>query len=97
LGGLIHYEAHYDGASFLFGIVTAGYLACGLFFFRFWWRSRDVLFLAFTAAFWLLALNSALVVLMPGVEEGRDWFYLLRVVAFSLIALAIVRKNASRG
>ena len=51
--------------TFLAGMVTAGFLAAGLFFARFWARSRDVLFLAFTAAFWLLALNEALVALVP--------------------------------
>ena len=38
---------------FLAGMVTAGLLTGGLFFARFWARSRDSLFLAFTAAFWL--------------------------------------------
>ncbi len=46
---------------FLAGMVTAGFLASGLFFARFWVRSRDSFFLAFTAAFWLLALNQMLV------------------------------------
>jgi len=95
LGSLINYRPAYDAASFLFGVVTAGYLACGLFFFRFWHRSHDSLFLAFGAAFWLLALNSALIMLVPEAEGDRVWFYLLRIVAFLLIALAIVRKNAS--
>ena len=47
--------------DYLAGMVTAGYLACGLFFLRFWSRGRDFLFLAFGVAFWLLALNAALV------------------------------------
>ena len=99
MGSLISHQPQYsyDAASFLFGVVTAGYLACGLFFLRFWSRSRDVLFLAFAAAFWLLALNSSLVMLVPELEGDRVWFYLLRILAFLLIALAIVRKNASRG
>jgi hypothetical protein len=79
---------------YLSGVVTAGFLACGLFFAKFWWRSRDVLFLTFAAAFWLLALNAALVVLVPQPEHERSGFYLLRVAAFLLIAVAIVRKNA---
>jgi len=82
---------------FLSGMVTAGFLAGGLFFARFWARSRDFLFLAFTAAFWLLALNQALVVLVSQPEDQRSWFYLLRVAAFLLIAIAIVRKNAAGG
>ena len=76
------------------GMVTAGYLACGLFFARFWARSRDFLFIAFAAAFWLLALHVALLVLIPGTDQHRVWVYLFRVVAFLLIAVAIVRKNA---
>lgn len=79
--------------SFFSGIVTAGYLACGLFFLRFWSRSHDFLFLAFAAAFWLLALNVAIVILIPEPNEIRSWFYLIRVVAYVLIAIAIIRKN----
>ena len=79
--------------DFLAGMVTAGYLACGLFFLRFWTRGRDFLFLAFAAAFWLLALNAALVSLIPEPDQRRTWFYLLRVAAYLLIAVAIVRKN----
>lgn len=79
---------------YLSGMVTAGFLAAGLFFARFWSRSRDSLFLAFTAAFWLLALNQLLVSVVDETEEQRSWFYLLRVAAFLLIAIAIVRKNA---
>jgi hypothetical protein len=80
--------------TYLAGMVSAGFLACGLFFAKFWWRSRDVLFMAFTGAFWLLALNAALVVLMPEPDERRTWFYLLRIAAYLLIVVAIVRKNA---
>ena len=79
---------------FLGGMVTAGFVVGGLFFARFWVRSRDGLFLAFTAAFWLLALNQALVSLVEEPEYSQAWFYLLRVAAFLLIAAAIVRKNA---
>ncbi len=78
---------------FLAGMVTAGFLAGGLFFARFWVRSRDRIFLAFTAAFWLLALNEMLVSVDREPEEKQIWFYLLRVAAFLLIAVAIVRKN----
>ena len=79
---------------FLSGMVTAGFLACGLYFARFWSRSRDFLFLAFTLAFWLMALNQALIVLVSEPSDSQSWIYLLRVAAFVLIAIAIVRKNA---
>ena len=80
--------------AFLAGMVTLGFLAAGLFFVRFWRRSRDLLFLAFASAFWLMALNQALVVLVPETDNAKSWFYLLRVAAFVLIAAAIVHKNA---
>ena len=79
---------------YLSGMVTTGFLAAGLFFARFWMRSRDGLFLAFTAAFWLLALNEILVAVMQEADDRQTWIYLLRVAAFVLIAIAIVRKNA---
>jgi hypothetical protein len=78
---------------FLAGMVSAGFLGGGLFFARSWVRSRDFLFLAFTAAFWLLALNETLVALLQEPDYRQSWFHLLRVVAFLLIAVAIVRKN----
>lgn len=83
--------------AYVAGMVTAGFLACGLFFVRFWVRSRDPLFVAFALAFWLLALNAALVVLCPTPEGQRSWFYVLRIAAFLLIAIAIVRKNSGAG
>jgi hypothetical protein len=83
-----------DFISFTSGMISAGFLACGLFFLRFWTRSHDFLFLAFAAAFWLLALNVAVVILIPEPDETRSWFYLIRVVAYVLIVIAIVRKNA---
>lgn len=85
-----------DFIDFSSGIIAAGFLACGLFFLRFWSRSRDSLFLSFAVAFWLLALNIAVVVLLPEPDETRTWFYLIRVAAYLLMAFAIVRKNTSR-
>jgi hypothetical protein len=83
----------WDLVTYLSGLVTMGYLACGLFFAKFWWRSRDFLFLAFALAFWLLAANSVLLIALPPPDEQRIWLYLLRVPAYLLIAAAIVRKN----
>jgi hypothetical protein len=45
-------------------------------------------------AFWLLALNQALIVLVSQPSDSQSWIYLLRVAAFVLIAIAIIRKNA---
>ena len=80
---------------FLSGAIVTAFLACGLFFLKFWLRSRDVLFLAFAGAFWLLALNAGLIALVPEHGEARSWFYLLRIAAFLLIVLAVIRKNTA--
>ena len=46
--------------AFLSGAVVMGFWLAGLFFLRFWRRTRDELFLAFTLSFWLLGLVQAL-------------------------------------
>jgi peptidoglycan/LPS O-acetylase OafA/YrhL len=82
--------------SFVSGLITAGFGIAGLFFLRYWQRSRDKLFLAFAAAFWLLALNQALLVVSGVAAEDQSWFYLLRLAAFVLIILGIWLKNRRR-
>jgi hypothetical protein len=83
-----------DLGPFLSGAITFGFLIAGLFFARFWRRTRDGLFLAFAAAFVLLGLNQALLVFSGIPIEERSPLYLIRLVAFLLIIIAIVRKNA---
>jgi hypothetical protein len=82
--------------TFMAGMVTAGFLLGGLFFARYWSRSRDPIFAAFTAAFWLLALNQFLLVFSSIAREERSWIYLLRLAAFTLIAVAIAYKNGRK-
>ncbi|MBW6426057.1 hypothetical protein KX729_32305 [Rhizobium sp. XQZ8] len=79
--------------AFVSGLITMGFLVSGLFFIRFWVRTRDQLFAAFAAAFWLLAANQALLALSDLPVEERSWMYLLRLAAFVLIILAIALKN----
>lgn len=79
--------------NFLFGILTMGFLVAGLFFAKFWRRSGDPLFAIFAVAFWLLALNQAIVALIAVPREEQSWVYLLRLAGFSLLAVAIIHKN----
>jgi len=78
---------------FLSGAVVMGFWLAGLFFLRFWKRTRDELFLAFTLAFWLLGLVQALLAFTNIPVEERSWLYLMRLAAFLLILGAIWRKN----
>ena len=48
---------------FLSGAVAVAFVVAGLFFLRFWKRTRDGLFVAFALAFWLLGLTQALLAL----------------------------------
>jgi Family of unknown function (DUF5985) len=80
-------------SHFISGLITMGFIIAGLFFLRFWTKTRDRLFAAFAAAFWLLAANQALVAMIDVVREERSWVYLLRVAAFALIIAAVVWKN----
>lgn len=80
---------------FLSGAVAFGCLICGLFFVRYWSRSRDELFLAFALAFGLLGAGQAILALANISTEERGSLYLFRLIAFLLILVAIYRKNAA--
>ena len=78
------------------GAMVMGYLVAGLFFLRFWRDTRDRLFAIFAGAFWLLAVQRAvLTVAVHQGEEGSVGIYGLRLVAFLLILYAIIDKNRS--
>lgn len=80
--------------TFLSGAVVLGFWVAGLFFLRFWKRTHDRLFLAFTLAFWLLGLTQGLLAFSVVPVEERSGLYLLRLTAFVLILMAIWDKNA---
>jgi hypothetical protein len=82
--------------DFITGMLTAGYLIAGLFFLKFWRRTRDGLFAAFAAAFALMALNQAIPALFGIPDEALGGVYLLRLAAFLLIIWAILSKNMAR-
>ena len=79
--------------DFLSGAITMGFVVAGLFFLRFWKRTRDGLFIAFALAFWLLGLGQALLSFTDIPVEERSWLYLLRLAAFLLILISIWWKN----
>ena len=79
--------------SFISGAIVMGFWVAGLFFLRFWKKSGDELFLAFTLAFWLLGLGQALLAFADVPAEERSGLYLFRLAAFVVMLLAIWRKN----
>jgi hypothetical protein len=74
-------------------------MACavaGVFFLRFWRKTRDRLFVIFAIAFWLLGLNWFLLAIISRDEATTAIFYVLRLLAFILIIFAIIDKNRPR-
>ena len=82
--------------EFLSGAVTLGYLTAAAFFFSFWCRTSDRLFLAFGAAFILFALNQLLGHALTVVSEPTSLIYVLRILGFALIIVAIVDKTVQK-
>jgi hypothetical protein len=83
--------------AFLNGAVAMASIVAGVVFLTYWRDSRDRLFVYFAIAFWVLALNWILVALIAPAAEQRHWFYVLRLVAFVLIAVGIADKNRRAG
>lgn len=81
--------------SFLLGIVSITSIMAGMFFFKFWRRTRDSLFLSFSIAFTIEGLNRAAMLSLKHPNEGKPWMYLVRLAVFLLILSAILKKNYS--
>lgn len=77
----------------LLGAIAMACLVAGMFFLRFWQRSRDAFFLWFAASFFLESANRAALALSPNPSDGTPIFYGVRFVAFALILVAIWSKN----
>jgi uncharacterized protein DUF5985 len=79
--------------QFLSGMTAAGFLIAALFFFRFWRRTRDSLFATFGVSFILFAIGQTTALVSGAPQEDRTWVYLLRLAGFTLLLVAIIRKN----
>jgi hypothetical protein len=79
--------------QFLWGACALASWVAALYFSKFWRLSGDRLFLLFSIAFWIFALHwAALGIINPRVETTH-YLYLLRLVAFGMILIAIIDKN----
>ncbi|HJT99034.1 MAG TPA: DUF5985 family protein [Rhodanobacteraceae bacterium] len=82
-------------SNFLYGAIAMAAAIAALFFLRFHRRTGDRFFLYFSATFALESASRVLAVLLNE-SEHSPWFYVLRIVAYGLIVVAIVDKNIPR-
>jgi len=79
--------------GFLLGvIVTCSVVAAG-FFARFWFATRDMLFLGFAAALALEGLNRIAFLFLDEPNAGGESIYIIRLLSYLLILAAIANKN----
>lgn len=78
---------------FLSGACMAAFAAIGCFFLRFWSKTKDRFFLWFAVAFWFLALERVMLLIVRPENELRPAVFLIRLVCFILIGIAVYDKN----
>jgi hypothetical protein len=79
--------------EFLDGALCMASAVAGLVFLRYWRLSSERLFVYFCAAFWMLAVQWALLAGFQPHDEYRPYVYGIRLAAFLLILAGIVDKN----
>jgi len=62
-----------------------------------WRRTRDPLFLSFAIAFIVEACNRVCLLFIDKPNEGKPVIYLVRLVVFLVLLIAIIKKNVARG
>ena len=82
--------------NYLAGIITGGDLVATLFFFRFWKRTGDILFLVFGISFVLFGASQTAILFTDTLREDRIWIYTLRLIGFVLILGGIIWKNVGK-
>jgi hypothetical protein len=78
------------------GALAMGFALAGIFFLRFWRKTRDRLFALFALSFFVMAANRVLLSLAALRGAQGDHLYWIRLIAFALILAAILDKNRSR-
>jgi drug/metabolite transporter superfamily protein YnfA len=77
----------------VWAISTAAAAAVGLLFCAHWRRSRDRFFVLFAVAFWALGASTLTLLISAASGESRPAAYIIRLLAFLLIIVAILDKN----
>lgn len=79
--------------TFLLGVICTCSVLAGLFFLKFWRRTRDSLFLAFGIAFLVEGINRAFILDLPNPNQAHPLTYIVRLLASLIILAGILHKN----
>lgn len=82
-----------NAPAVLMGAAAMGSFVASLFFLRFWRQTRDEFFLFFGVAFGIDSLSRFALALAHPTDETEPLYYSARLITFSLIMVAIIRKN----
>jgi len=81
---------------FLLGALAALATVAALLFLRYWYVSRDRLFLFFSLAFVVFAIDWTELAFDEPALETRHFRFFIRLVGFVLIVMGIIDKNRRR-
>jgi hypothetical protein len=79
--------------DFLTGVTAMGCFVIALFFVRYWRATGDRFFALFAVAFGIFAINRVVLGLLDESSDFRPGIYIARLLAFAVIAAAILDKN----
>ncbi|GAB4193459.1 MAG: hypothetical protein OHK0022_08370 [Roseiflexaceae bacterium] len=82
---------------FAMGMIAMGFGVAGMFFLRFWKDTRDQLFAIFALAFFVFSLNRLGLAVIGQSNEAFTSLYVIRLIGFLFILVAIINKNRSAG
>lgn len=77
----------------LIGAIGTSSFIVSLFFLRFWKSTQDRFFLFFALSFLIEAANRVFLVICFNLSEESPIYYVIRVVSYAFIILAILEKN----
>jgi hypothetical protein len=80
----------------LMGAIATASIVTGLFFLRFWRTTRDRFFLFFALSFFIEGVNRIAMGSIGMIGEDTPGYYLVRLIAYTLILIAILDKNRPR-
>ncbi len=82
--------------NFLLGVLAMASFVATLFFLKFWRSTHDRFFLLFAGAFGIETIGRTGLALTNPSLESFPTFYLMRLVAFGLIFVAVFDKNRAK-